>query len=305
LSELITHIAIYEDCARLALLSPAVCAPFKMALERHWDIARLGCLTRGGDKYPVQLLEYCRGRWPNRRDGDFVEEKLSFVLGWRCHNAADRHFKPIYRRVQPEYYKEETTADADEKNASDARIYHDLIVFREVYDSGKRKGFSPHMLMDSPDVAWESTMGAMMQRSLLGLQSFASKETNPAAWAKRADQKRQEYYIDIRRYARGIESPNTDWLRRFILEDNFYDRRDPLIRLARALHDGAAKAEIDLAGAVEGAQKQSQYAQALRKGYLYLTACSDFFERKIGEAELRPRLDLGTRHFTPAGGVKR
>ena len=240
-----------------------------------------------------------------------MEEKLAFVLGWRCHNAADRHFKPIYRKVQPEYYKNETGVDADEKNASDARIYHDLIVFREVYDSGKRKGFSPHFLEDSLGghpaagsvavVPMEAAMGGVVQRSLLGLQSFAAKETDGERWLKRFEQRRQEFYIDIHRYARGIEAPPPGWLRRFILENNFYDRRDPLIRLARALHQGERNPDIGLDQAVEQAGRQSQYAQALRKAYLYMTACSEFFERKIGEAELRPRLDLGTPHVVPGG----
>jgi hypothetical protein len=310
-SELITHTAIYEDCARLALISPRVCRAFKTTLERHGDIASMGCLTRGGDKFPVQLLDYCREHWESRREGDFVEEKLAFTLGWRCHNAADRHFKPIYRKVQPEYYKNEVGADADEKNASDARIYHDLIVYREVYDSGRRKGFSPYILQDSLSghpaaasvaaVPVEAAMGAVFQRSLLGLQSFAAKETNRDAWLKRFDQRRQDYYIDIHRYARGLEAPPPDWLRRFILENNFYDRRDPLIRLARALHQGARNPDIGLDQAVDQAARQSQYAQALRKAYLYITACSEFFERKIGEAELRPRLDLGTPHVIPGG----
>jgi hypothetical protein len=313
-SELITHTAVYEDCARLALISPRVCGAFKTTFERHADIASLGCLTRGGDRFPVQLLEYCRDHWESRREGDFVEEKLAFTLGWRCHNAADRHFKPIYRKVQPEYYKNETGADADEKNASDARIYHDLIVYREVYDCGKRKGFSPYFLQDSVGghpaaqsvaaVAVEAAMGAVIQRSLLGLQSFAAKETNPDAWLKRFDHQRQDFYIDLHRFARGIEAPPPDWLRRFILENNFYDRRDPLIRLARALHQGARNPDIGLDQAVEQAAKQSQYAQALRKAYLYITACSEFFERKIGEAELRPRLDLGTPHVIPGGKKK-
>lgn len=311
MSELITHMAVYEDCLRLAMLSPAMCSPFKLAFERHADIGSLGCLSRGGDKYPVELLEYCREHWASRHEGDFVEEKLAFVLGWRCHNATDRQFKPIYRKVQPEFYKGETS-DPDEKNPSDVRIYHDLIVFREVYDCGKRKGLSPFLLQDSLSghpasasmaaVPLEAALGGVIQRSLLGLQSFSAKETNADAWLKQFDRRRQDYYVDIHRFSRGLEGPQPDWLRRFILENNFYDRRDPLIRLARALHEGKRNADIGLDQAVEQARQQSQYAQALRTAYLYLIACSEFFERKIGEGELRPRLDLGKRHYTVSGG---
>ena len=37
MSELITHTAIYEDCVRLALISPRVCGAFKTPLEEWRD----------------------------------------------------------------------------------------------------------------------------------------------------------------------------------------------------------------------------------------------------------------------------
>jgi hypothetical protein len=307
---------ILGDCTRLAQISPDVCDPFKLVLKRHEGIASLGALSRSGDTYPVQLLEYCRDRWANRRDGDCVEEKLAFVLGWRAHNAADRQCKPLYRKTQPEYYKDEVPGkDPDEGAVSEVRIYHDVIVFVEVFDCGRRKGLSPYLLQDSAGghpasgslavAPVESAMQAAMQRTLLGLQSFSSKQPGTSVWLRRFDSQRQDFYVDIHRFARILEEPQPEYMRRFIMDINFYDRRDPLIRLARALHQGAAPPpDVRLDAAVEQAQNQSQYAQALRKAYLYVTASSAFFERKISEEELRPRLDLGTAHYVPAGGKK-
>jgi len=299
LSELITHIAVLEDCTRLALVSNKVCTPFKLALERHSEISRLGCLSRGGDKYPVHLLEYCRERWESRRAGDFTEEKLAFMLGWRCYNAADRHFKPIYRQVQPEYYKTETGADPDETNTSHARMFHDLIVYREVYDCGKRKGLSQRLLEDSLAThqaaqsvavpAVEAAMGSMIQRSLLGMQAFASGEKTPEGWLRQFGRRHQQYYVDIHRFARGAEEPPPNWLRRFILDNNFYDRRDPLLPLARALHEGKTNPGIALDAAVEQAQRQSQYAQALRKAYRLFRIFRTQDRRGGTQASPRPR----------------
>jgi hypothetical protein len=316
LSEFITHMGIYGDCARLAQISSEICDPFKLVLKRHWDIGALGALSRSGDRHPVPLLNYIRDRWVNRRDGDFLEEKLAFVLGWRTHNAADRQCKPLYRELQPEYYKNEVAGqDPDEGNVSDIRIYHDVVVFREVFDCGKRKGLSPLLLQDAVSghpastavavPAVERAIEGVVQRTLLNTQSFVKKETRPEAWEKRFENRRQYFYVDIHKFARALEAPDPEYLRRFILENNFYDRRDPLIRLARALHTGAATPDIALNTAAEQAKKQSQYAQALRKAYLYLTACSAFFERKMTEEELRPRLDLGTQHYVPRTGEAR
>jgi hypothetical protein len=307
---------VFEDCGRLALHSPGVCSAFKTALNKYWDIASLGTLTRSGDKYTVELLKYCRERWARRTAGDFLEEKLAYVIGWRCHNAADRHFKPIYREVEPEHYKNEAGGrDPDERDVSDVRIYHDIIVFREVYDFGRKPGspVSPYLLQDNlsghpaaaamPVAPVEGAIGAVVQRTLLGQQGFAKGETDASKWLARFQRQLQDYYVDIHRYARAAEQPDPDFLRRFILDNRFYDRRDPLIRMARSLQAGKP-AGGDLKPALEQAERQSQYAQTIRQGYLYLAASSEFFEGKIEEPELRKRLDLGTSHFKPLGGTQ-
>jgi len=314
-SEYITHTAVFEDCGRLALHSSGICAAFKLVLNKYWDIASLGTLTRSGDRYTVELLKYCRELWPSRSSADFLEEKLAYVVGWRCHNAADRHFKPIYREVEPEHYKNEAGGrDPDERDVSDVRIYHDLIVWREVYDCGRKKGspVSPFLLQDNLSghpaagavavAPIEGALGGVMQRTLLGLQGFAKGETDSAKWLARFQKQLQDYYVDVHRYARAVEQPDPDFLRRFILDNRFYDRRDPLIRLARALQAGRQLPEIKLETAVAEAEHQSQYAQTIRQGYLYLAASSEFFEGKIGEPELRQRLDLGTSHYKPLSG---
>jgi hypothetical protein len=148
----------------------------------------------------------------------------------------------------------------------------------------------------------ESALGGVVQRTLLGLQSFTAKEKDGAAWLKRFQKQLQDYYVDVHKYARAVEGPQTDYLRRFALENHLYDKRDPLIRLARALQTGAPHSDVHLDVALDQAKTQSQYAQTLRQGYGYLLASSEFFERKIDENELRRRLDLGTAHYKPLGG---
>jgi hypothetical protein len=56
---------------------------------------------------------------------------------------------------------------------------------------------------------------------------------------------------------------------------------------------GDPDAGIGLQEALEAAASQSQYAQALRRGYLYLQAASDFFECRIDEQTFRDRLERG------------
>ena len=322
LSEFITHTAVFEDCGRLALFSPVVCDPFKSVLKKYWDIASLGTLLPDpATSTPCSCCAvYCRDHWPTRKDGDFLEEKLAYVIGWRCHcNAADRHFKPISTAKcsrSTTRTKPRRAGDPDERDVSDVRIYHDVIVFREVYDWGRRGNIiSPYLVQDNLD--GHPAAGARRGRAP-GECHRRSRPThvtgNPVvhgqrrktacdAWLKRFQKQLQDYYVDVHpAHAQSVEGPQTDYLRRFALENHLYDKRDPLIRLARALQTGTPHSDIHMDTALEQAQKQSQYAQTLRQGYGYLLASSEFFERKIDETELRLRLDLGTAHYQKLGG---
>lgn len=310
MSEHITHVAICDDCIRLALHSPKICQPFKQVLNDHIDLARMGSFTRGGDRVTVQVLDYCRQRWPKRQPGNMVEEKLAFALGWRGHNAADRQFKPVYRQVEPEYYAKADAAagggDPDMDAPSDSRIYHDTIVFNEVFRGGRDKPFSPHLLeyrLQSHPAArglaiehLEDLLGGLLQRSLFELQSLPAGEGNARKRLAVSPRRYQPFTVDVHRMSRAFYSPDAEKLRRFTIENDFYDRVNPIIVLARSIQRGAPDQRINLDQALQAAESQSGYAQAVRKGYLYLLASSEYFERRIGDEELRERLDLAKPH---------
>lgn len=308
MSEHITHVAVCDDCIRLAVHSPKICQAFKAVLVKHNDIARMGSFSRGGDRVTVQVLEYCRERWPARKPGDLLEEKLAFALGWRGHNAADRQFKPVYRQVEPEYYAKADASggDPDVDSPSDSRIYHDTIVFREVFRGGRDRPFSPHLLeyrlqghRGARALAVEHVedlLGGLLQRSLLQLQPLPGPETDARKRVAASLRRYQPFTVDVQRMSRAFYNPEPDKLRRFMIDNNFYDRSNPLIALARAIQRGAPGQRMNLEDALRAAESQSGYAQAIRKGYLYLLASSEYFERRIGEPELRERLDLEKPH---------
>jgi hypothetical protein len=292
-SENITHTAVTDDCARLALHSPAICSAFKLCLERHLEIARLGGVTRAGGKFVAPLLEQYRKTWPDRQDGDWSEEKLAYVLGWLCHRAADLQMKPIFHAVD---------ADCD-LDPTDCSVYHDVFLFREVYGNGQREPYVPDTLeakMDSsvaPQAfqvdAIEGVFRSFWQRALIALHTFIPDQEDIDGWLERLFKTRQLFYVDIRRYAEAFANPDADKVKRFIEEVNFYDRDDALVRLARSIQGGTADRTIDLDEAVGAAATQSQYAQVLRRGYLYLLAASDYFEHKIDQETFKDRLERG------------
>ena len=299
MSEHIAHLAVFDDCARLALHSPEICRAFKESLNKHWEVARLASIARGGDRNSVHFMKVCRDNWQTRKDGDFIEEKLAFLLGWRCHNAADRMFKPVYRLRNPEHYLEER------EGVSDIRIYHDVIVFREVYGNGTKEPFLPSFLefrMQSHPAAEyvnveraEDLFGAMWQRTLLEQHSIVSEELDLDERLKLTFDRLQDLYVEVKSYAEAFYHPDPNKLRQFIFEPNFYDRTDPIIKLARSYQDGQSN-RIDLQSALKAAASQSQYAQALEWGYRYLKVGSDYFERKISEQQFRELSDLDKPH---------
>jgi hypothetical protein len=61
----------------------------------------------------------------------------------------------------------------------------------------------------------------------------------------------------------------------------------------RSIQNGTPDTSIDLQTALEAAATQSQYAQALRRGYIYLQAASDLFERRIDDEAFKDRLERG------------
>ena len=123
MSENITHTAVTDDLSRLARHSPTICDPFKLVLEEHLRDRPPAGVTRSGGKFVPPLLEEYRAAWPGHETGDWLPEKLAFVLGWLFHRAADLQMKPIFH----------ATDSACTLDPTDCSVYHDVFLFREVY----------------------------------------------------------------------------------------------------------------------------------------------------------------------------
>jgi len=287
MSENLTHTAVTDDCVRLALHSPSICEPFKLALRDHLEIARLGGVTRWGDRHSTDLLARYREAWPPGHD-DALAPKLAFVLGWLCHRAADRQMKPVFRRTDPDCPCKPT----------DCSVYHDVFVFHEVYRSGSEEPYSPRMLAAPPAPELEEEFRILMQRALLGMHTFVPEEGKPASgdvdvWLGRLLELRQRFYVDTARYAEAAANPDPDKVRRFLDEPNFYDPDDAIIRVARSIQRGRADEGIGLDDALREAGAASQYAQAVGKAYGYIRAASEFFMGRLDRETLQEDLDIG------------
>ncbi len=281
MSEQITHTAVTDDCARLALHAHETCAAFRAALADHMDVVRLGGITRGGDHFTVDLLGRLREARPQQGGERRPQQKLAFVLGWLCHRAADRQMKPVFRSTDPDCPRRPT----------DCSVYHDVFLYREVYACGEREPYAPDFL-DVQPAGLERLFRLLLQRSLLAMHTFIPGGEDIDAWLDAVIDRRQQFTVDIARYAEAFARPDPDRVKRFITDVDFYDPEDALIRLARALQRGEAT-DVDLEEAVSAAAEGSQYARALRRAFLYLRSAGEFFEGRLPESEVRERLDIG------------
>ncbi|MGD2174143.1 MAG: hypothetical protein PVJ27_01980 [Candidatus Brocadiaceae bacterium] len=294
MSENITHTAVCDDCCRLILHDTDTCAAFRESLSSHHDAARLGGVTRWGDRFTVDLLGRYREAWPARSEEDrALPRKLAFVLGWLCHRAADRQLKPVFRATDP---------DCD-RSPTDCSIYHDVFLFREVYDEGRRAPYAPAVLEQPPESApaagalnvaeIEELFRLLAQRALLALHTLMPDPDEADGWLERLFERRQRFRVDIGRYAEAFADPDPDKTRRFIEEINFYDPEEPLIRLARGLQHGEPVESVPLQEALDGAASGCIYARTVRRGCLYLRAANGYFLGRLEEDEVRRRLDIG------------
>lgn len=292
MSENVTHTGVLEDCFRLMRVAAEICDAFKEVAQTQIEFARFGGVTRSGDRFTVQLLTDFRSRWANRKPADKLEPKLAFVLGWLTHRAADRQMKPVFREVDA----------GGTQSPSDCSVYHDAFVFKEVYAGGQASPYSTATFeagMQSLPVAAafdvadvEAFFQALLQRALIGMHTFIPDRDDIESWIEKLATIQQQFYVDNERYASAIHKPDPEKVKRFITDPNFYDRDDPIIAAARGIQRGEGVTAAHVKDAAE-AEAKSHYAQALRMGYGYLCAASDFFTSDMAPEALKERLDVG------------
>jgi hypothetical protein len=292
MSENITHTAIVDDGLRLLTAADSFCPAFKDAAREHLEMAQLGCMTRSGDRCNPGLLATFRERWQARSPADRLEPKLAFVLGWLCHRAADRQMKPIFRRFHPPQTRTESPTECS--------IYHDAHVFHEVYANGAEPPYHPAMFGSAFEVLAgavqvtqiEHLLQVLLRRVLIQMHTLIPDLEDAETWIDSLYTTKQDFYVKLIRYDQAITHPDPEKVRLYITEDNFYDRDDAIIHVARRLQHGEdiPSAEVDAAIATGG---NSQYAQALATAVRYLQAASDFFVNHTDEKNLKLQLDIG------------
>lgn len=288
MSEHITHIAVYEDCARFILHTDRFCEAFRTCVREQYDAGLMTSGTRGNHIFAVPILEKYKDQWDQVKDVEEAQMQISGSIGWVTHRAADLQMKPTWRAKVAE--------DPDFPD-TEMQIYHDSVTFREVYQGGNISTLSPLELMTPQTLEKEMTshpaggildtekveelVTYLWQKEFVELHSFHKNGPDVGKWVDHFVEYHQEFTEDLRTYIEAFQNPDPGKTEAYIDSINYYDAADPLIQWVRGIQLEKDVSGIDLDQALSQAGGQSQYAQALLKGYNFLMDASDYFMNRL------------------------
>lgn len=299
MSEHITHVAVYEDINRIIQHSPKVGKVFKTCLSDAYDSGIICSGARGNHLFAIPILRDCRKKWQQGDHSLETKQQIAGALGWLTHRATDLYAKPLYRAVD---------AEGDPKySGNDYRIYHDMIVYKEVYKSGQlstlsdAEYFSPALLeadMTSEQGSRELKVDKIepwftvyWQASFVKLHQFTNDFENTTAWFKKLFKNTQDYTEVWPDYIEAFQAPDPNKMEKYITNPNFYDNKDNIIRYVRAIQTGKTP-DVDLQESLEQAKTGSDYAKMLLKSFLFLEAANHYFEGKLTDSEVYDAVEI-------------
>jgi hypothetical protein len=256
--------------------------------------------TRGNHIYAVPILATYKDQWDQVSGDEKVQQQIAGAVGWITHRAADRQMKPTWRaktELDPEFPDTEM------------QIYHDAVTFREVYGSGTRttgsyfERLSPHTLEEGMVTHPASTMidveqveqllSFLYQKEFVELHSFHKSRDDIWQWLDDFVEYHQEFTEDLRSYIKAFQHPDPEKMETYVYGINYYNPEDALLQWVRGVQTGKDVSGIDLERALDEAASQSQYAQAVRKGYLFTYAASEYFVDRLEKDAMYDTLELG------------
>jgi hypothetical protein len=299
MSEHITHIAVYDDAARLIGYSERFSEAFKESIKKQYDCGWITSGSNGNHLWALPLLEECRKKWKaGLRDKETLQ-KIAAAIGWITHRAADLIQKPLEAILEAEGNLE--------FNGQELSAYFDTIAFREIFKSGTyspnylqpisgatlEHGMASHPAASALDVtSLENSFSHFLLGELLNNQEFAAEEKDLDKWFDQFMGTKQKFSEDLDMYINGFKSPESGKTKKYIINFKYFDPNDSLIRLVQSIKNGKPDVSIKPDVAVAAAANQSQYSRMVANAYTMLLFANDFFAEKISKSELYEVLNM-------------
>ncbi len=303
MSEHITHIAIYEDTARLVAHSDEFGKPFKDSLRDAPDAGLVASGSRGNHVFAIPIITQVRKDWKKSREPTKYKELLAASIGWLSHRAMDL-------QVKPNYLKQDGLQDP-RFSTYEQQIYYDAITFEKVYGGGAYPSISPlvklskavleYRMENHPAAALvhvghlEPLMVGMVQQQLLSMRRFNGESASLNEWLDAYSDEYQKLSENLEVYIEAFVDPDPVKINRYVEETNFYNEEDEIIRLVRQIQrKGTANATspINLENALERAKSQSHYAQGLARSYDFIRSANKYFLEEIARNEVYDQVQI-------------
>lgn len=222
-------------------------------------------------------------------------EQIAGALGWLTHRASDLQMKPIFGIIEKEGHPV--------FHDNECQMYHDAVMFKEVYQGGMLSSESPYQKFSPATLAHgmkgnpaskyvnvpatENVVTHYYMSELAGLQHFIHDLDDIDEYCDLLISNSQNLYEDLRIYIDAFQTPEFHKLTEYIHNYNVYDEDDALLKIVRNIQlKNKYPSATELQEALSTADKQSQYAQALKKGHDFLSGAGKFYNDEIGKSEV-------------------
>lgn len=290
MSEYYGHAVHGADCAALIQASGEINERTKQIAREHKVLMRMGSVLRVGRLLVTPALTAVR-EGTGGEDQRAVDRRIAIALAQLSHRATDGYFKPLYRKLAPEYYD-----NGYALSPSDMRILHDAVLFHARKDEPYARGdplFDPLLFHhaiplhedQNPAEArhLELIFSGRVTQELLSLHDLFGPDAGSDRRLRSYIMALDPAYIDTVRYADMASQPFLNLVQRYIVDVNFYDSGDPWIALAVDIQNGAPPDPERLAAAKATPEAElSQWGTTLALGVRYYEAAQAYMDGRIG-----------------------
>lgn len=241
---------ILEDVLRLVHLS-GFSDDFVEALQINRQLFHRGAAFRLPDNDWVRLVDQVGDTWGGKDTRDDGQTLLALLAGASMYSTIDRHL-PV--------------ASSDLTSVvsalSDEQIYHDVWVMKEMQNAdpaSRAIPMSESIEIEPGDVA--ELFHLIRQRNLIRMHTIRPEFADVETWLEQVLSLQHILEEENMRYAQVYSNPISVGIDKEMI--TFYDRDDPIIRLARGMQMSVTELPYDLTDSIDQAGSQSIYAQVL------------------------------------------
>lgn len=179
MSDLLTHLAVFEDCRRLIRFDDRIEPIFLAALTAEAKLARFGAIIRTEGHWAPPTLRWARQHWGTPGMRADLNRNVAFCAAALTHTACDRAMKALMQQLVLEHESETGEGDLNNEIHRQIYAYQDTYVFKKVFLNGQEEPFSAFMMAENPTATGQALERVAQTVFVHGLLSLRTMVTEP------------------------------------------------------------------------------------------------------------------------------